>query len=331
MNEDFRRHFQIGQQYFASGNYERATREFEAALAIVPEQSYAGLTLVRCWLHLEKDDKAQRELDIALGYNPNNPDAHYLASYVPRRARKWKVALASIDAALQLSPENDDYFERRAYLLSRLGRYSDALESGRRALELEPDSPSHHRQMAETLFDEAESFGPALSQIGLSRAKHEWASFHVARALELAPDNARSQMMAARLKIFDQEYEASLEKWEEALRLNPNDKWTQNEFRKAKRQANMARWLERCWRVFYRWIPWPLRLPLTWGAMLASFWWGVMHRLGPRFLEGQALLFILAFPFGALMTPLLLRDWLRFVPDRFLDASLRPLKKPPLR
>jgi tetratricopeptide (TPR) repeat protein len=331
MNENFRRHFQIGQQYFASGNYERAAQEFEAALAIVPEQSYARLTLVRCWLHLENDDKAQRELDIALGFTPNNPDAHYLASYVPRRKRNWKEALASVDTALRLSPENDDYFERRGYLLSRLGRYSDALESGRRALELEPNSPSHHRQMAETLFDEAESFNPTLSQTGLSRAKHEMASFHVARALELAPDNARSQMVAARLKIFDQEYEASLEKWEEALRLNPNDQWTQNEFRKAKRQAKMAHWLERCWRVVYRWMPWPLRLPLTWGVMATSLCWSVPHQVGFRFLEGQPLLFYFVFAFHVLMSPLLLRDWLQFVPDRFLNASLRPLKKPPLK
>lgn len=315
MNEAFERHIQLGCHLLDSGSHQRAVREFEAALTVEPENNYARLLLVRALRELNRLKEARREVEVALGNNPDDADAHYMASYV---APNFKTALPSIDTALRLSPQDASYHVHRAYILTRLGRFNDSLESAQRALELDPDSADAHRQFAATLLDEAGKDGLIAGKVGLSRAKREEATNHVAAALRLEPENPHSHSVEARLQLSDQEYETSVEKWQEALRLDPTSEYARYHLRQAQGEAQLSRFSTQLWKICFRWMPWPIPLPLMVGLSLWSFWW-------------DRLAFMLIFVLTLLTSKLMLRDWLQFVPDRFVGASLRPLKKPPLR
>jgi tetratricopeptide (TPR) repeat protein len=285
------------------------------ALTIAPENNDTRLLLARALRELSRLKEARREVEIALGNNPDDDDAHYMASYV---APDFKTALPSIDTALRLSPQDAGYHVHRAYILARLGRFKESLESAQCALELNPDSAGAHRQFADTLFDEAEKDGLIAGKVGLSRARREEAAHHLAASLRLEPENPHSHSSAARLQLFDQEYETSVEKWQEALRLDPTNEYARFHLRQAQGHVQLSRFVTRIWKFCFRWMPWPIPLPLMIGLSWWSFWW-------------DRLAFMLIFSLTFLTWKLMIRDWLQFVPDRFLGASFRPLKKPPLR
>lgn len=308
MNPEFERHLALGNHFFVALSYERAAREFEAALGLEPDDNDARLLLARCYLNLDRLEDAHFAAEIALQNDPDNADAHYMKACA---ARTHGEEVEAIHAALQLDPENAAYHIHRSHLWTREGKYALALESARRALEIAPNSASAHCHIAHVLFAEAEA------RNGWSRAKYQTVAFHAARALEIEPDSAQSQLVLARLRDCEYDRGESVEQWEEVLRLDPNATYAQYRHRQARRDAKLARFPVFLWRILFRWMPWPLRLPLLWG--LVVYW------------ARDPLLFLLSFIFSALMTPLLLRDWLQWVPDRFLFGLLYSMKQPPLR
>jgi tetratricopeptide (TPR) repeat protein len=309
----FSKHQQLGRHYLSSGLPDRAAEQFRAALALEPNDTDARICLIHCLVRLGHLKEARYEVGIVLHDEPGNAEAHYIASYT---THNWKEALTFIDAALSLSPANAGYHRHRGYILTRLSRYQEAINSIRSALELEPNSANTHRQMADTILDEAEHKGFDGHVSGLNRDRCEEVAFHVARA---------------RLKSSELDYEASLQGWQDSLRLDPTQKYAQDELRVAQMRAQKARLQERCWRVLYRWMPWPLRLPLTWCVMVAALWKGIFGGPSAGSILDEPLLLIGISLFAAFQTELLLRDWLQFVPDHYLGKTLRPLKKPPLR
>lgn len=314
MREEFQRHLQLGRHLYHSHAYERAAREFEAALAIEPDNNYARLLLARVLNSSNRPKEARREIEVALQNNPDDADAHYMASFVTPTFKHFKEALASIETALRLVPDKAEYHAHRAYLLERRGKFHESLESARHALELSPDSANAHRQIAATLLHEPNRQGRLSQKAKLESAKRDEAAFHVAAALRLEPEEPYSHALEAQLHCFDRDYEASLLKWQEALRLNPNYKYAHRHLPLAKGQVQLECFAKSVWKVCFRWMPWPLPLPLMIGLTLWSFWW-------------NPLAFVLTLSVTLLVWPFIACNWLRFIPARFLDAPTRVLKR----
>lgn len=175
-----REHFQAGRRLVEQQRYEEAIREFQAAVAIDPKNSYGYDNLGFCFRKLHNYDQAAEALNTATSINPRDGYAHrelavvycdkgdyahaiellnecislnfsdaaarFWLGYALYREKKDQDAIAAFDEALKLHPKDFDSNYYRGLSLFRLNRTQEAAESLAKAVEVRPEDKAARLQ-----------------------------------------------------------------------------------------------------------------------------------------------------------------------------------------
>ncbi len=126
--------------------------------------------------------------DKAIKLNPKTPHIYYERGNIKAILGKYKAAIADYDKALQLNPENFEIYETRANVKFRLGDPEQAILDFSKIIQLDPDNANIYNNRGMMRF----RFGAS-----------EFSRGNADKAREL--------------------YEAAIEDYTQAIRLNPKD------------------------------------------------------------------------------------------------------------
>ena len=136
-------HLLRGNTLYELKRYEEALAEYNAALALRPDDpdilNNRGVTLDE----LKRYEESLADLNRALELRPHDPVSLSNRAAILSNLNRNEEALAACDRALQLRPDDSATLGNRGIALLRLQRYEEALASFNRALDLQPDQPPH--------------------------------------------------------------------------------------------------------------------------------------------------------------------------------------------
>lgn len=234
--------FKMGQLYLKQNNYQEAIDHFEKALRIDNRIPDAHYYLAVCYQEMDNQERALRELDNEILYNPGNYNALCMRGEFYFAGGKYEKASEDFERARSL---NDQKF--RAYLglgkaYLRLKNLSKAEENLKRVLDIEPRQPEAILLMGKIYrewkrFDEAwklfERVIETLKRYELSLSDEDKAILNEALnergEIELIMDRPRT----------------AIDDFEEALSYNPNDPKTYSNLGQAHIKLGKIREAER--------------------------------------------------------------------------------------
>jgi tetratricopeptide (TPR) repeat protein len=173
-----------GRRAALEGRHDQAVRFFADAVATVPDDLSLRVALTEELLVLGHLDDAQAQIDEMLKRWPHEPDAWLMRGRLRARKGDTSGAAAAYEQAMALEPDGE-----RAYLLAggareKLHQPGQALADYQALLARWPDSVAGHYHLG--LLAE--------SQKDLATAEQ-----HLARAVELAPDDVDARVRLARI------------------------------------------------------------------------------------------------------------------------------------
>jgi len=179
-----------GARHYSEGKYDEASDDFETAVELAPDFSWAynahGSVLIKMAGDL-------------IG------EARY------KEADKFLIkALKKINRAVDLDETYAAAYYNKGLVYFKLRRFSDAARYFERAVELAPDDPAAHEHLGYALY-----YLPAADEASIERAVSQWR-----QAVELAPQNphnaaiyvniGRAHYLTGRIEAAIREYEKAL-------------------------------------------------------------------------------------------------------------------------
>ena len=188
-------------------------RAYEAALAIDPEEAYAGYNLAKLLFAGGDAERAEDLLRRALQNKPDFPEALVVLAGVLESRGDLAQALSLLEAAMRARPGYAGAVQNAGLLLTqmgnalvRLGKPWQAAERYRRALELCPGLADAHCYLGSLLVD---------------RGSFDEARDHLDKAVALKPGLAEAHLGQGNLQHALQQYEAAEASYRRALALDP--------------------------------------------------------------------------------------------------------------
>jgi tetratricopeptide (TPR) repeat protein len=132
----------------------KAIEDFDAAIALDPENTNYGLVRAMYLRSKNKFDDALAAVDKLIEQNPEDANALILQGEVFREMGKTDEAIAAFDAATKLAPESPAPYQHRGEIYREKKEYGKAIAEFTKVLELQPGDvlPLVHRAEA-YLFD----------------------------------------------------------------------------------------------------------------------------------------------------------------------------------
>lgn len=164
-----RPHFNLANGYFEKRMFDRAMREYLAAIAIDPKYAEAHNNLGNTYRALGRIDDAIRHYTLALEINPNIAEAHFNLGDAFGRSGRFEPAIAHLKDAARLRP---GYAEAHALLgaaLGAVGKLEEAKGHLNSALGINPLMPDAYNNLGLVYLKEGdghkagEYFSAALS------------------------------------------------------------------------------------------------------------------------------------------------------------------------
>ena len=123
-----------------SARLAKADAAVEGAIRLRPEAGESHLVRAQHLYYCYRDyDGALKELELARGTLPNNPEIPEVTGYILRRRGKSEEGLQSIKRALELDPRNFYTLQQIGLSYSYLRRYNEQIGVLDRAIEVKPD------------------------------------------------------------------------------------------------------------------------------------------------------------------------------------------------
>lgn len=132
------RHFKRGNQLADQGHLTQALGEYEAALALVPDDPtfLTNRGAVLDWMGKHK--QALASFDEVLRARPDDAIAHHNRGVALAQLGRWKEAVAAYEQAVAVGPHDAGTLANLGLALVRLDRLEDAIAALDKALALEP-------------------------------------------------------------------------------------------------------------------------------------------------------------------------------------------------
>ena len=127
-----------GFQYHRLKDYDRALSEYEKALALNPDSSYAYG--VRAFTLEQKGDVAGAlaDLDRAIAIEPQEPAYYTSKAEIYLRQGATSEALAALEQGLKVNPDYADFYNVKAEVYRKIGDAEGELAALNRLIELKP-------------------------------------------------------------------------------------------------------------------------------------------------------------------------------------------------
>jgi tetratricopeptide (TPR) repeat protein len=132
-------HVAQGIVYVEQGQLDEAVAEFEAAVALAPNNADAYFQLGSAYYDLGRLDEAAAALQKAVELDPANPDAHRNLGTVYGKLDQWEEAAAAYERAIELKPDFGEAYGDLVGAYASVGRLPEAIAAGEKAIELAPN------------------------------------------------------------------------------------------------------------------------------------------------------------------------------------------------
>lgn len=178
-------------EQYASGQYDKLVDEYDKVIKRDNTNSDWYLGRAKCYLKLNKDDRALRDLTKSLELDYANLEAILARAELYRKLNNLPKAVADYSAYLIIDPKSDDIFSQRAQLRVRTGNLTSADDDFTQAIALNPIESKHH-------FDR-----------GLLRfrtQKYDLASADFGQAIETAPTQPDAYFFRGLIYAAQKEY-----------------------------------------------------------------------------------------------------------------------------
>ena len=239
------------------GEFAEGVAHCEKALKAEPDNERAHCVLGRLLASLERFDEALAHFRKAVELKPDDAEAHAKLGCALDQFGQFDEALAHCRRAVRIKPTSAELRLDLADALRMAGRLDEAIAECRKVLEVRPDNANAHFGLANAL---------------IQRGRADEAVAHIQKALEIEPgnpkfhnnlavfywvqaDEAKKRGRSAEVRRLQ---ELALDHWTQALKLQPNDPYTQanlghllfetsiTEFDRAKREASINEAAEHC-------------------------------------------------------------------------------------
>jgi CHAT domain-containing protein/Flp pilus assembly protein TadD len=121
------------------GQYEKAIVSYDRAIAIQPDDYEAWCNRGVALGNLRRYEEAIVSYDRAIAIQPDDYEAWYSRGVSLSKFERYAEAIASYDRAIEINPDNHGAWSDRGIALRNLGRYAEAIASYDRAIEINPD------------------------------------------------------------------------------------------------------------------------------------------------------------------------------------------------
>ncbi len=132
-------HTNLGGALADGGDFDKAIEQYEAALAIDPQDAKSYSLLGDALIHLHRTDEAIKQYEKAVRIRPDSAEtqANYGASLVQKK--RFKEAAAHCEKALQIEPNHVGAHCNLGNALAHLGRLDEAIAQYEAALKITPN------------------------------------------------------------------------------------------------------------------------------------------------------------------------------------------------
>ena len=141
-------HYRLGNFHTATGDHDRAVRDYRRSLSLDPAFWPASRNLAVLLSRLGRNPEAEVTLQNALARTPDAGDAHYSLGLLLAERGQLEAALGHLERAAALLPEQARAHYNHGLALQRLGRPREAEAALRRADSAEPDTPAFLNALA---------------------------------------------------------------------------------------------------------------------------------------------------------------------------------------
>jgi tetratricopeptide (TPR) repeat protein len=227
------------------GDAEHAFRE---ALRQDPDDALTHALLALVLNELDRPGEAVESAESAIALAPDFAIAHAARAQALLALEQYAPAEQSAREALRIDPEDAQGHVLLAAILASRGRWQEAAAETERALRLDPESPN-----ARGLHAYA-----AARAGGTPGSKSDAWEDDAAKALAAAPDSAVAHMLAGHAYLVRGHEEEALERFREALRLDPESEGAQAGLAATMKAAHPL------FRPFYRFFIWQQQLSRGW-------------------------------------------------------------------
>ena len=135
---DFEAHYNLAAMLQARDQIPDATREYEQAVAIQPEDATANNALGEVLLLADRREDAVRRFQTAVKAKPDYFDAHYNLGIALAGKDDFAGAAEQFREAVRINPEDADAHANLGAALAGLGQTAEARQHFERALEINP-------------------------------------------------------------------------------------------------------------------------------------------------------------------------------------------------
>jgi tetratricopeptide (TPR) repeat protein len=188
--------FYLGEIALDERRYEDAATNFKAALRIRRDSSTTYYLLAQAFNGMGSDDSAMENLDAALAFDPNYPEAHYLYGQILLRKDDRINAAIHLRRAADLAPDVKDPKDR----LAELGTADEAVERSKVALADKRTAEAlDEALLARALDPQNIEAGLAHARAALAKNENDAARSALEDVLKLDEQNAEAKRLLAGL------------------------------------------------------------------------------------------------------------------------------------
>lgn len=208
---------EAGEGLEARGEWGEAIRAYEKARELAPEESAPYLGLASVYEALEELDRAVEQAGRAAELAPEDASVLRTLGRLQCLSGDGAACVETLQRAVQLDPESAQghYLLALAYQQDAEGDLDRALRAHREAIRLRPDLAIAHLAIAE-LYASQPGYEPVAIEAFQEAAR-------IAREGDLPEIEARAYAGLAALYYQEDEYQACIDTWQQALEVNPED------------------------------------------------------------------------------------------------------------
>jgi len=140
-SRSYQEYIDLGWEYIAKEEYEKAEEAFKKAIEIDPKTyiAYTGLGWsYRNRLTVENVEKAEEAFKKAIELNPGNDDAYEGLAWVYTEQNKPKLAELMLKKAIEINPNNSMTYVELAILYKDQYRINETIETLKKSIEIDP-------------------------------------------------------------------------------------------------------------------------------------------------------------------------------------------------
>jgi len=146
-------HFELGNQYAQSGQFDQAIAEYEAVLETDPENVSALANLGVVYYHTEQWDLAKAQYERALAVAPDDADLHSNLAAVHVQKNELDAALDEYLKAVELAPDLAPAHFGLGVVYLQLNQADKAIEAFEAFLELDSGQDAMASDQAQQYLD----------------------------------------------------------------------------------------------------------------------------------------------------------------------------------